>query len=308
MRVLITGIDGFVAPFLARLEKDTNEVYGTYLKEPVREKGIHYIFLDLLDRNLFKKIIQQIKPERIYHLAGFSSVADSWKNPEMAMKINAEGTRNLLDAVAATEINPRILIVSSADVYGSSQDMPLTELHPLNMQSPYGKSKIEQEKIILSYKTQEVIIARSFNHTGPGQEPKFVCSAFAKQVALIEAGKIEPIILHGNLDVKRDFSDVRDVVRAYKLLAEKGKAHEVYNVCSGKIFSLHEILNTLISMSDAEIEKKLDPERIRQTDISVLVGDNSKLIYATGWSPKIDFKQTLKEILDYWRKKVSEAP
>ncbi|MBU2637818.1 MAG: GDP-mannose 4,6-dehydratase [Nanoarchaeota archaeon] len=306
MKVLITGIDGFVAPFLAKIELEAgNSVYGSYLKEPSRLPGVHYVFMDLLDKQLVEKIIAEIKPDRIYHLAGFSSVAESWKYPEMAMKVNAHGMQNLLDGIVDAKIKPKIVVVSSADVYGVPEYLPINESHLLNPQSPYGKSRVEQEKIISRYKDLDITIARSFSHTGPGQEAKFVCSAFSWQIALIEQGEAKPVIMHGNLEIKRDFSDVRDIVRAYKLLAEKGKSHDFYNVCSGRLFSLNEILDMLLSMSTAKIVKKLDPSKVRQADILVLHGDNSKLKAAAGWKPEIDFKQTLKEILEYWRKKVA---
>ena len=169
MRVLITGIDGFVAPFLARLEKNNNDVYGAYLKEPIKEKGIKYIFMDLLDEKAADKVIADVKPDVIYHLAGFSSVADSWKTPEIAMKINAGGTYNLLNAVQKAGIRPKIVVVSSADVYGNPVHLPISESHPLNPQSPYGKSRIEQEKIIAGFKELDVVISRSFSHTGRGK-------------------------------------------------------------------------------------------------------------------------------------------
>lgn len=308
MKALITGIDGFVGPFLARLEQKDNVVYGTYLKEPIRQKGVQYVFMDLLDRQLVEKVISEIQPGRIYHLAGFSSVAESWKYPEMAMAVNANGMKNLLDAVVNAKISPKIVVISSADVYGEPKSLPIDESHPLNPQSPYGKSRVEQEKIISNYQELDITVARSFSHTGPGQDTKFVCSAFAWQIALIEKGEAAPVIMHGNLGIKRDFSDVRDVVKAYKLLAEKGKPHQFYNVCSGGIFSLNEILDILLSMSHVKIEKKLDPSKVRKADIPALHGDNAKLKAATGWKPEIDFKQTLKEILEYWRFKVSETP
>ncbi|MDI6738272.1 MAG: GDP-mannose 4,6-dehydratase [Nanoarchaeota archaeon] len=304
MRVLITGIDGFVAPFLARLEAGSNTVYGTYLNEPNRLQGIHYVYLDLLDAKLTEKVIADIKPEVIYHLAGVGSVADSWKNPSMTMKVNATGTYNLLNAVTKAGIIPRIVAVSSADVYGNPLYLPINELHQLNPQSPYGFSKMELEKIIEGFKGLDVVVSRSFSHTGPGQSTKFVCSAFAHQIALIEQGKADPVLMYGNLDIKRDFSDVRDIVRAYKLLAEKGKSHEAYNVCSGKVFSIGQILDILIGISKAKIIKKPDSVKLRKVDIPVLKGDNSKLIKDTGWKPEIKFEETLKELLEYWRNNI----
>ncbi|MFA5887123.1 MAG: GDP-mannose 4,6-dehydratase [Candidatus Nanoarchaeia archaeon] len=304
MRVLITGIDGFVAPFLARLEKNTNEVFGAYLKEPIREKGINYILMDLLDEKAVDKVIADVKPDVIYHLAGFSSVADSWKTPKMAMKINAGGTYNLLNAVQKAGINPRIVAVSSADVYGNPLHLPISESHPLNPQSPYGESRIEQENIISGFKKLDVIISRSFSHTGPGQSTKFVCSDFAYKIAAIEKGIADNILMHGDIKIKRDFSDVRDIVRAYVLLARKGKPHQAYNVCSGKAYSIGQILDIFLRMSKSKIIKKFDSSKTRKADIPVLQGDNSKLVNDTGWKPEIKLEETLKELLEYWRNNI----
>ena len=301
MRVLITGIDGFVAPFLARIEKDTNNVYGTYLKEPISEKGINYLSMDILDEKSVDKVIANVKPDVIYHLAGFSSVADSWKTPEMAMKINAGGTYNLLNAVKKAGIKPKIVAVSSADVYGNPVHLPISESHLLNPQSPYGESRIEQEKLIAGFKELDVVVSRSFSHTGPGQSTKFVCSDFAYKVAMIEKGIANNVLMHGNLEIKRDFSDVRDIVKAYALLAKKGKPHQAYNVCSGKAYSIGQILDILIGMSKSKIIKKFDSSKTRKADIPVMQGDNSKLVNDTGWKPEIEFEQTLKDILEYWR-------
>lgn len=307
MRILITGIDGFVAPFLARELSTENEVFGTYLLEPKKENGVDYHFMDILDAKSVSDAINHAKPDVVYHLAGFSSVADSWNNPEMTMKVNAEGTRNILEAVQAAKLSPKIVAVSSADVYGVPRYVPIDEKHPLNPQSPYGKSRIEQEKIIAAYKEMDITIARSFSHTGPGQGTKFVCSDFAYKIAAIEKGLAGNTLMHGSLDIRRDFSDVRDIVKAYMLLAKKGKSHEAYNVCSGKALSIGHILDMLIGMSDAKITKKLDPAKVRKADIPILQGNNAKIMKATGWHPEIDFKQTLKEILEYWRQNITRT-
>lgn len=302
MKVLITGIDGFVAPHLARLLCNKHSVYGTYFIEPKnRIENIVYRKMDIIDQKQVSDIISEIMPDIIYHLAGLGSVSESWKNPEMAFKANADGTRNLLESVAKAKIHPRILIISSAEVYGNPVYLPMDEKHPLNPQSPYGISKLQLERNAANYPELPIILARSFNHTGPGQTSTFVCSAFAQQIAKIEKGQLEPVILHGNLSLKRDFSDVRDIVRAYEALIEKGKSGEAYNVCSGKLFTLAYILDTLISFSSKEIKKSLDSSRLRKDDIPVLYGDNSKLVNTTSWQPEIDFKQTLKDLLAYWR-------
>lgn len=301
MKVLITGIDGFVAPFLARELLKENEVCGTYLLEPKNEEGIDHRFMDILDINSVTNVISSLKPEVIYHLAGFSSVADSWHNPEKAKEVNVHGTKNILDAIIKLKIASKVVVVSSADIYGIPKQIPINETHPLQPQSPYGLSRLEQERIISQYKGIDITIARSFSHTGPGQSAKFVCSDFAYRVAAIEKGAADNILMHGSLDVRRDFSDVRDIVRAYILLAKKGKSHEAYNVCSGRAFSIGQILDMLMGMSKATIIKKLDSAKVRKADIPILLGDNSKITKTTGWKPLINFEQTLKDILEYWR-------
>lgn len=303
MKILITGIEGFVGPYLAELFVN-DKVYGTYFLEPNRVKGIDYRYMDVTDAHSVKYVISSIKPDLIFHLAGYSSVAEAWKNPEIALNINAHGTKNLLDALTSLKLKPKIVIISSADVYGKPKQLPLTEKHASHPISPYGKSRVVQESIVANYPELDITIARSFSHTGPRQLPKFVCPAFAHQIAMIEHKLQEPVIRHGDLSVKRDFLDVRDVVKAYKLLAEKGKPHEAYNVCSGKVYAISEILNILISMSSLKIKREIDPSKVRPVEIPELLGSNEKLCKATGWKPSIDFKQTLKDILDYWRKKV----
>ncbi len=304
MRILITGIEGFVGPYLAEQFVGKEEVYGSYFMEPGRIKGVDCRYMDITDSHSVKAVLSSIKPELIFHLAGYSSVADAWKNPELALKVNAEGTKNILDALMALGLNPKVVVVSSADVYGKPTELPITERHSLNPISPYGRSRVMQERIISDYKELNITIARSFSHTGPRQLPKFVCPAFAYQIAMIEKGLKEPVIRHGDLSVRRDFSDVRDIVMAYRMLAEKGKPHKAYNVCSGKAYSIKEILEMLISMSSVSIREELDPSKVRPIEIPELIGSNEILRNETGWKPEIDFRQTLRDILDYWRKKV----
>ncbi|MFH1637857.1 MAG: GDP-mannose 4,6-dehydratase [Candidatus Woesearchaeota archaeon] len=304
MRVLITGIEGFVAPYLAQPFIGKEEVYGTYFLEPSRISAVRYKYMDVTDAHSVKSIISSIRPDKIFHLAGFSSVAEAWKNPEKVMKINADGTKNILEAVKALGLNPKIVVVSSADVYGKPKEIPIPETHALQPISPYGKSRVMQEKIVENYEKLDITISRSFSHTGPTQLPKFVCPAFAHQIALIEKGLQNPVIRHGDLSVKRDFTDVRDVVKAYKLLSERGKPHEAYNVCSEKAYPISEILDALISMSKVAIRKELDTSKVRPIEIQELIGSNKKLCRDTGWKPAISFNDTLKDILEYWRKTV----
>ena len=308
MKALITGIEGFVGPYLAELLLEKNyEVYGTYLNDLNKEiKRVNYFHLDVTDRKEAFEIISEIKPDWIFHLAGFSSVAESWKKPELCFRVNVDGTRNLLDAVLAAKIKPKILVVSSAEVYGKPKYLPIDEKHPLNPVSPYAKSRVEQEKIALEYvkKGLHIVISRSFNHTGPGQLPAFVCSDFAMQIARIEKGLQEPVVHVGDLSIKRDFTDVRDVVRAYVLAIEKCGSGGVYNVCSGRAYAVRQILDIIISFSKKRaIRVVQDDDKIRPADVPVIEGGNGKFVGQTGWKTEIDFEETLKDIVSFWLKR-----
>ncbi len=306
MKVLITGVDGFVAPYLAKLYLNKANVHCTYLHKPENKlKNIQYHHMDVENKDSVSKVISEIKPDLVFHLAGFSSVGLSWKNPKKVMSINAQGTKNILDVIVELKLKPKILVVSSSEIYGNPEKLPITENHPLKPESPYAESRLEQEKIIAEFKDLDIVIARSFNHTGPGQNPMFVFPSFVKQVVIVEKGLQEPVIMHGNLNVERDFCDVRDVVKAYKLLIEKGRPHEVYNVCSGKLYSLNELLDMLIEISGKDIKKRVDPKRVRPVDVLKLLGDNSKIMKETGWKPEIELKQTLYDMLEYFRKKIN---
>ena len=314
MKVLITGIEGFVGPYLADLLlKKGHEVYGSFFTEirkdnsyPIPTANVKKIHLDVTDKSETERVIKEICPEEIYHLAGFSSVKQSWDNPELCWKINVEGTKNLLDAVLAAGISPRILIVSSAEVYGTPRYLPIDEKHPLNPDNPYAKSRVAQEKLALEYvkKGIDAVIVRSFNHTGPGQLPVFVCSDFAHQITRIEKGLQEPVIKVGDLTVKRDFTDVRDIVRAYALALEKCDSGEIYNVCSETAYSIKEILDILLLSykNHDKISIIKDHERIRETEIMILSGSRDKFTQKTDWRPEILFKNTLREIDGWWKK------
>jgi len=296
MKALITGIDGFVGPYLKKHLLDNGfEVCGTDISSG---EDVDYE-VDLLDRGAVEDLIIKIKPDFIFHLAAQSSVKLSWENPELTMKVNVEGTKNILDAVKVNVPDSRILIISSADVYGVPAKLPLREDFDLKPVSPYGKSKLEQEKVALSYGLN-VVVSRSFTHTGPGQKPIFVCSEFAKKIAEIENGG-RAVINVGDITVKRDFTDVRDIVRAYLLALQKCKFNEVYNVCSGKSYQIKQILDILLGFTDKNIEIKSDASKMRKSDIKELVGDNSKFSKITGWKPEIQLEETLKDVLDYWR-------
>lgn len=293
MRALITGGRGFVGPYLKNyLETQDFEVIATDIGNLKNFPDIKY--LDVLDRRAMFAFFKGDYFDHIYHLAGFSSPGKSYEQPEHCYDLNVNGTKNLLDAIVASNKKPKILIVSSAHVCFEAK-------------SPYAKSRIEQEKLTPNYDLP-IIISRSFNHTGPGRQPEFSCSSYAKQIAEIEKGLQEPIIYVGNLEAKRDFTDVRDVVKAYYLALKKIAPQdiEIYNICSGKSYKMKDILNMLLELSNVEIEIRPDPERMRPSDIPELCGNYIKFHKKTGWKPEIKFKQTLKDILDYWREKINE--
>jgi GDP-4-dehydro-6-deoxy-D-mannose reductase len=305
MKALVTGIEGFVGPYLASFLKGNGiETNGTFFAGTV--PGDENFHLDITDAIKVAEIIKNVRPDYIFHLAGFSSVAASFQHPETCKKINAEGTRNLLNAVVDARIKPRVLIVSSAEVYGKPSFIPITEKHPLGPQSPYAESRVEQERVCMEFIKNHkvhVVISRSFNHSGPGQSDTFVLSNFCKQIAMIEKGSQSSIKV-GNLDAIRDFSDVRDVVKAYLLILRDGKRGEVFNVCSGKGHAIKDILGILLKLSSKQIPVETDPARLRPSDIPVLVGENGRCISRTGWRPTIPIETTLENLLEYWRKQV----
>lgn len=315
-KVLITGITGFAGSHLAELLlKKKIKVYGTCRWrsrteniEQIKNK-LNLIEADLLDLSSLEKVMMDVRPDYVFHLAAQSFVPTSWTSPSVTMEINAVGSVNLFEAIRSAKIDPFIQIACSSEEYGlvKPDEVPIKETNPLRPLSPYAVSKISLD--FLGYQYQQnyglkIIRTRGFNHTGPRRGEVFVCSVFAKQIAEIEKGRKEPILLVGNLKAVRDFTDVRDMVRGYWLAAIKGEPGEVYNICSGKGVKIQEVLDKLLKMSKVKIKVKQDPARIRPSDVPILLGDYSKFRRQTGWKPTIKFDQTLKDILDYWRKRV----
>ena len=306
-KALITGMSGFVGHYLKMaLELKGYLVYGTCLPGEAYEKFPQYYAMNLLDNDQVISVIKDCRPDEIYHLAGQSSVALSWSKPALTMNINVNGTINLLEAIKEFCPNTKILIVGSSDEYGpvKKENCPVNEEHQLNPVSPYGISKMTQEKIAQIYAKAyglNVLMVRPFNHIGAMQAKGFVVSDFASKVAAIEKGEIEPVLKVGNLHSYRDFTDVEDVVEAYTLLLDKGVSGEVYNVGSGKAVEIQEVLNTLVNMSNKHITVEIDEKLYRPVDVPLVVCDNKKLKQATGWEPKKDLKNTLLETLNYWR-------
>lgn len=318
MRVLITGITGFAGSHLADyiLENHPDvKLFGLIRWRSPMENILHIqdkIELhegDLKDIVSLKKCLAEIKPDRIFHLAAQSYVPFSWKCPSETFSINALGQINLFEAVLSLKLSPRIQVAGTSEEYGlvSPDEIPMKETNPLHPLSPYAVSKVAQDFLAWQYYKSyglKTVRTRGFNHTGPRRGEVFICSNFAKQIAEIEKGKKEPVIYVGNLEAKRDFTDVRDTVRGYWLCLEKGKDGDVYNVGTGKPYSMQEILDLLLSMSKVKLKTKLDPARLRPSDVPVLYSDCTKLKELTGWEPKIPFKKSLKDLLEYWRERV----
>lgn len=261
---------------------------------------------DLLDADGWCKTVAELEPEVIYHLAGWSDVGRSWDDPTTTFAVNALGTVSVLEAARLAGTS-RVVVISSADVYGTVTPdvLPLTELHPVQPRSPYGASKQAAEATALQYwrgHGVDTVIARPFNHLGAGQSLQFVASAFAAQIASAEAGGSN-LLRHGDLSPHRDITDVRDVVRAYRNLATDGEPGEIYNVCSGQTVSMQHLLDALAALSNAPIERLLDPDLIRPIDLPVLRGSFAKLRSATGWEPEIHLDETLTLVLEDARRR-----
>ncbi len=303
MKSLVTGIGGFVGPHLARhLLLNGHDVSGIE-RSPKAVRGCRIFSCDILDKPKVDDAVKKSRPDFVFHLAAMSSVSESYKDPQLTARVNIEGTKNLLESVMEYSPNASVLVVSTAHVYGIPKVFPIPETHELNPISPYAKTRVDQEKVALDFfrnRGLKVVISRSFNHTGPGQPRGFICSDFAKQIVDIENGA-EPVMKVGSLSSKRDFTDVRDVVKAYLYAVKECAPGNIYNICSGNAYSSGEILELLLEMTDRKIEV-IEDKTPRKGDIHVLVGDNSKFVKATGWHPTIPFKKTLKDILDYWRK------
>ena len=318
MRVLITGITGFagshLADYILNYHPDV-KVYGT-VRWRSRMENIHDIQgkielfeADLKDMVSLQSCLAHVKPDRIFHLAAQSFVPSSWKCPAETFAINAIGQVNLFEAVRSLNLAPRIQVAGSSEEYGqvNADEVPMKETNPLRPLSPYAVSKVAQDFLGYQYYRSyglRVVRTRGFNHTGPRRGEVFVTSSFAKQIAEIEAGKKEPTIHVGNLEAKRDFTDVRDIVEAYWLSLEKGEDGDVYNIGSGFARSMKEVLETLLSLSKVSVRVEVDPKRLRPSDVPILLSDSSKFMELTGWKPKIPFIQTLSDLLDYWRQRV----
>lgn len=312
-RVLITGGTGFVGTHLIQfLRSNASKIAVIALgsrswQEP--EPGVEHYELDIRRADDVRSIVHSFRPIHIYHLAGTSAVDVSWSDPRLTFEVNVLGAYNLFEAAMNLALLPRILNVSTSQVYAHSDEI-LTETSPLSPDNPYAASKAMAELLRVQYRKYTsggIITARSFNHTGPGQSPNFVLPSIAKQFAEMEAGLYPPRLTVGNVDVKRDFTDVRDVVLAYSALITKGRSGEVYNVCSGSAVRLSDTIRKFEAISGIPTEINIDPARLRSNETSQIFGDSTKIRTETGWNPKIPLERTIQDLLDYWREKIKRA-
>ncbi len=301
VRALITGGHGFV---------------GRHLAHHLREAGDDVVILDrddgvvadITDADAVRRALGEVGPEAVYHLAGWADVGASWAQPAAVLQVNAMGTLNVLQACMQSDVR-RVLSVASADVYGvvTVEDLPLTEGSPLRPTSPYAASKVAADALaqqaFLGYGL-EVVRVRPFNHLGPGQSEQFVAPALAARIARAERDGSDTIAV-GNLSARRDFTDVRDIVRAYRLLVETGAAGEVYNVCSGRDLAVQDLADRLVALATRPIRLEPDASLLRPVDLPVLRGDASRLRAATGWKPEIGIEETLGDLLDDMRSRVA---
>lgn len=316
-KVIITGITGFVGSHLTELllKEKNYEIFGTSRPRSNRENIGHLenkitIFsADILDSHSIYELIKKVRPDYVFHLAAQSFVPASWSSPATTMEVNVIGTIHLFEAIRTLGINPIIQIACSSEEYGlvKENELPVKEENSFRPLSPYAVSKVAMDLLGYQYFKSygmKIIRTRAFNHTGPRRPETFVCSGFAKQIIEIEKGLKNPVIEVGNLEAKRDFTDVRDVVRAYYLAVKKGEPGEDYIICSGKAIRIGDILEMLLKYSGVKAKIQEKPERMRPSDVPVLRGDSSKLRKVTGWKPEIPFKKTLKDLLDYWRQEL----
>lgn len=312
MRILVTGASGFVGKHLTKQLKQTlphAEIHGTTLIPEPDVEEVRYHPLDLCQSLQVDTLLRELQPEQIYHLAGQASIDLSFKDPWGTFEANVQGTLHLLNACRHLAYAPRILVITSAEIYGKirPQDLPLTEETPLRPANPYSVSKVSQDLLAQQFfftYDLPIVRARPFNHLGAGQSEHFVATAFAMQIARIEAGLQSPIIRVGNLNSSRDFTNVRDIVRAYTLLMQQGEVGQAYNIASGKTHTIQALLDTLLSFCAKKIDVQVDPSRLRPSDVPIISVNCERLHATTGWQPQISFEDTLREVLEDCRQRV----
>lgn len=312
MKALIIGAAGFVGGYLAdHLHKECGwSVCVTKMPQEVCSiENVEIYDLDILEKNAMEQLLEQVAPDYIFHLAAQSSVAVSWKRPDLTVDVNIKGCVNVLEAIRKMEKKPRVLLIGSGEEYGpvKQEENPVKETQTLQPGNIYAATKVCQNmigKIYADAYQMDVMMVRAFNHIGPKQAPLFVVSDFCKQVAEIEKGQKEPVMYVGNLCAMRDFTDVRDIVRAYAMLIQKGTAGETYNVGSGKAIEIRELLDKILKLSTKEIKVEIDEKKLRPVDVKIVEADVSKLVRETGWERRFELEDTLKDILEYWREQI----
>jgi len=311
LRVLITGGRGFAGSHLTDwAAQEGAEIFVLSLENEspatFTSPAARYFQVDIRDRESVRRLVREAAPDQIYHLAALSGIPESWADPRLTYEVNVAATWNLLEAAARLKRPPRILFVSSATVYQSpsSPDAPLDERAAIRPSNPYSTSKAMGELLCVQQVEaglSDIVTVRPFNHIGPRQSPAFVCSSFARQIALMEMGLMPPVLQAGNLDVERDFTDVRDVVRAYWRVLQKGMRGDVYNVCSGRAYSLSWVLDIFRSLTSISFRVVVDQNRLRRQDTGRFCGNPGKMQLQTGWSPAIPIERSLADLLEYWR-------
>ncbi len=317
MRYLITGVSGFagshLADYLLTQIDQPAEVWGCDRGGVRRQNtapGLQMLTADLLDAAAVREVLRAARPDRVFHLAGQAFVGDSWGAPWATLETNLRAQVNVFEGLLAEGLQPRLLVLGSMEEYGrvAAEDLPVRETQPFRPDSPYGVSKVGQDLLGLQYHLSHglaVVRVRPFNHIGPRQSPKFVAPAFASQIAAIEAGRQPPVLKVGNLSARRDFTDVRDMVRAYVLALEHGVPGEVYNIGQRRSRSIQELLDTLLGFSSGGIRVETDPARLRPSDVPDMVCDSSKFQACTGWEPRIPFEQSLRDLLEFERSQLT---
>jgi len=308
---LVTGATGFAGGHLVDFLIQTEPAVAAWSNPrgaPIQTRvdAVQWQAVDLLDRDAVAAAIALTRPSVVYHCAGSADVGGSWADPVRPLEINALGTHHLLDALRTNGLNSPVLVTGSATVYRPSIE-PIREDAPLGPTSPYAFSKLAQEMVAAQATWCPVFLARSFNHAGPRQSNAYVTSSFAQQIAEIEAGQAAPTLQVGNLDARRDITDVRDTVRAYRQLVAGGRPGRPYNICTGTAYRIGDLLETLLGLARTPIRITVDPTRLRPSDNPVVVGDPRRIADEAGWRPTIPIEDTLEDLLDYWRLRIAVA-
>jgi len=310
---LVTGATGFAGSHLVDQLLMEHPSVAAWSHRGGREQTaagdplILWDAVDLLDRAAVSRALSQLQPSVVYHCAAVAHVGESWSDPARALRINVLGTHHVLEGMREAGLRSPVLVTGSALVYRPSTAL-LREDHPIGPSDPYGVSKLAQEMLSARPSDVPVFIVRPFNHAGPRQSPAYVTSSFARQIAEIEAGRSAPVLRVGNLDARRDITDVRDTVRAYRLVVRHGQPCRPYNVCSGEAFRVRDLLDALVGLSRASIDIQVDPARLRPIDNPVIAGDRSRIGAETGWIPEIPIERTLDDLLNYWRQQIAVQP